>query len=203
VIHGALLGVSAIGRALALAEGLKTKHAIKQVDRLLSNARLDVWALFAWWVPYVIGARTEIVGALDWTDFDADDQSTLALHMVTSHGRATPLMWMSVRKSEMEGWRNAHEDRLLERLRQVVPQAVKVTILAHRGFGDTKLYALLWELKFDHVIRFRECINVTAASGETKPASAWVPTTGRPCGSPPSRGRRCLCRRWCASRPKG
>lgn len=180
VLRAALLGVSAIGRALAMAEGLKTKHAIKQVDRLLSNTRLDVWAFFAWWVPYLIGARTEVVVALDWTDFDADDQSTLALHMITSHGRATPLMWMSVRKSEMEGWRNAHEDKLLKRLREVVPATVKVTILADRGFGDTALYALLWEFKFDYVIRFRECITVTDKAGESKPAGQWVPATGRP-----------------------
>jgi hypothetical protein len=28
---------------------------------------------------------------MDWTDFDADDQATLALSLVTNHGRATPL----------------------------------------------------------------------------------------------------------------
>jgi hypothetical protein len=49
------------------------------VDRLLSNVGLNVWALFAHWVPYVIAARTEVVMALDWTDFDADGNSTIAL----------------------------------------------------------------------------------------------------------------------------
>jgi hypothetical protein len=33
----------------------------------------------------------EIVVAMDWTDFDADGQATLALNLVTGHGRATPL----------------------------------------------------------------------------------------------------------------
>ena len=37
VLEGAALGIHAIGKALAMAEGLKTKHAVKQVDRLLSN----------------------------------------------------------------------------------------------------------------------------------------------------------------------
>lgn len=180
VIHAAALGVSAIGRGLALAEGLSSKHAIKQVDRLLSNTGVDVWALFAAWVPYMLGGRTEVVVALDWTDFDADDQATLALHMMTSHGRATPLMWKTVRKSELGGNRNRVEDDLLIHLRSVVPKDVKVTVVADRGFGDAELYALMWELGFDYVIRFRAVIRVTDSNGETKPAGEWVPETGRP-----------------------
>ena len=31
--------------------GLKGKHAVKQVDRLLSNSGIDVWDIFARWVP--------------------------------------------------------------------------------------------------------------------------------------------------------
>lgn len=38
----ASLAVSLIGQALAQARGLKTKHAVKQVDRLLSNDGIDV-----------------------------------------------------------------------------------------------------------------------------------------------------------------
>ena len=41
-MQAATLAVSAIGRALALSQGLDPKHAIKQVDRLLSNAGIDV-----------------------------------------------------------------------------------------------------------------------------------------------------------------
>jgi hypothetical protein len=37
VIKTTSLAVNTIGRGLALARGLVTKHAIKQVDRLLSN----------------------------------------------------------------------------------------------------------------------------------------------------------------------
>ena len=73
-----------------------TKHAVKQVDRLLSNPGIDVWDLFACWVPEIVGPRKSIVVAMDWTDFDADGQATLVLNLVTRHGRATPLMWLSV-----------------------------------------------------------------------------------------------------------
>ena len=92
-----------IGQALAQARGLVTKHAIKQVDRLLSNGGIDVWESFARWVPHLVGSRDNIVVAMDWTDFDADGQATLALNLVTDHGRAMPLLWLSVWKDELKG----------------------------------------------------------------------------------------------------
>ena len=180
-LQGAQLAVGALGRALAIAKELDSKHAVKQVDRFFSNTGVDVWRLFASWVPFVIGGRSEIVVALDWTDFDRDDQSTIALHVITKHGRATPLLWKSVVKSDLEGWRNEHEDALLERLAEVVPPGTKVTVLADRGFGDQALYELLKDqLGFDFVVRFRGVVKVTSAAGETKPAKAWVPGNGRP-----------------------
>jgi hypothetical protein len=180
IIQAGSLAVSAIGRAIAVARGTKSKHAIKQVDRLLSNRGVNLPAFFAHWVLYILAERQEAIVALDWTDFDHDDQSTLALHLVTSHGRTTPLLWRTVRKSELEGWRNVHEDRLLLGLRELVPEHIKVTVLADRGFGDCKFYALLNELKFGFVVRFREGIQVADATGEMRPASEWVPSNGRP-----------------------
>jgi len=180
-LQGAQLAVGALGRALAVAKELDGKHAIKQVDRLFSNTGVDVWRLFGNWVPFVVGQRPEIVVALDWTDFDQDNQSTIALHQVTKHGRATPLLWKTVVKSELKDWRNEHEDALLERFREVVPPATKVTVLADRGFGDHKLYELLKDqLGFDFVIRFRGVIKVTDEKGKTQAAADWVPDTGRP-----------------------
>ncbi len=180
VLDGAALGIHAIGRALAFAAGLESRHAVKQVDRLLSNTGVDPWRLFGSWVPFVVADRAEIVTALDWTDFDRDNQSTLVLSMITNHGRATPLVWKTVVKSEMKGWRNAHEDVLLERFREVLPGGVKVTVLADRGFGDQALYELLKDqLGFDFIVRFRGIVKVTSAEGETRPAKDWVLPSGR------------------------
>ena len=181
VLEGAALGIHAIGRALAFHSGLDSRHAVKQVDRLLSNTGIDVWRLFSSWVPFVVAERTEIVAALDWTDYDADDHSTLVLSMITSHGRATPLLWKTATKSEIQGGRNEHEDVLLERFREVLPVGVKVTVLADRGFGDQALYELLKDqLGFDFIVRFRGIVKVTSAEGETRPARDWVPASGRP-----------------------
>ena len=179
VMTGASLAVSMIGQSLAQARGLLSKHAIKQVDRLLSNQGIVVWDMFAPWVAEVVGARKTIVVAMDWTDFDADDQATLALSLVTNHGRATPLLWLSVLKDELKDQRNDFEDVCLARLAQVLPEGVAVMILADRGFGDTKLFDFLDTLGFAYVIRFRGNIHVSAADGQTRPAAAWVGKGGR------------------------
>lgn len=179
VIHSASLGVHLIGKALAWARGTHSKHGVKQVDRLLSNQGINVWELFALWVPYVLGQRTEAVVALDWTDFDADDQTTLVASLVASHGRTTPLVWLTVEKSALAGLRNDSEDLVLNRLREVVPESVRITVLADRGFGDQKFYALLEQLKFDYVVRFRQCIQVADEKGEKRSAGEWVPDSGR------------------------
>src|SRR5271169_2353189 len=156
VMSGAALAVSLIGQALAKARGLLAKSAIKQVDRLLSNAGVAPWDLFGPWIREAVGPRREIVVAMDWTDFDADNQSTLALHLVTRHGRATPLLWLTVDKDTLKNQRNNYEYQVLQRLADALPQGVKVLILADRGFGDQKLYRFLSEeLKFEYLIRFR------------------------------------------------
>ena len=67
VMTGASLGVALIGKSLAQARGLLPKHAIKQVDRLLSNSKFEAWDAFTW-VPEMVRARTEIVVAMDWTN---------------------------------------------------------------------------------------------------------------------------------------
>ncbi len=179
VMVSASLAVAVIGRSLAQARGLLTRHAIKQVDRLLSNQAIDPWEIAARWVPEVVGSSTDIMVVMDWTDFDADGQTTLALNKVTSHGRATPLLWLTVMKDDLKNKRNVYEDACLRRLSEILPAGVKVTILADRGFGDTKLFSYLGVLGFDYVIRFRGNTHVTAATGERRPAADWVGKGGR------------------------
>ena len=179
-IHSATLGIHAIGQGLAQAQGLNPKHAVKQVDRLLSNSGVSLEDFFGHWVPFVIGARADIHVALDWTDFDADDHCTIALYLITSHGRATPLLWKTVEKSTLEGWRNNHEDDLLTLLARLRPKCTKrVTVLADRGFGDQKLYPFLVSLGLDFVVRFRGIVHVQAPDGQTRPAADWLAPTGR------------------------
>jgi hypothetical protein len=179
VITRASLGVAIIGKSLAQARGLLPKHAIKQVDRLLSNAKIEAWDVFAQWVPERVGSRSDIVVAMDWTDYDADGQATLVLYLITGHGRATPLIWLSVFKDELKDTRNAYEDAGLRRLAEVLPAGVRVTILADRGFADTKLFGFLDDLGFGYVIRLKGNTRVRAADRTTRPAEDWVGQGGR------------------------
>jgi hypothetical protein len=180
VISTASLAVNTIGQGLALARGRMTKHAIKQVDRLLSNPGIDVDAALRHWVRYVVGPRTSISVAMDWTEFDADGQASIMLSLLTRHGRATPLVWLTVDKSTLKDRRNDYEYQALVRLADALPADVTVCVVADRGFGDQKLYRVLTEeLKFDYVIRFRGNITVAAADGELRTAAAWVGPGGR------------------------
>ena len=83
VLTSASLAVHAIGQGLAQAMGKLSKHGIKQVARLLSNEAIDVERFFGYWVAYMVGARVEIVVALDWTSFARDGHETIVLSMLT------------------------------------------------------------------------------------------------------------------------
>src|SRR6201995_3589334 len=73
VMAGASLAVAMIGQALAQARGLVTKHAVKQVDRLMSNGGIGGVDSFARWGPQQVGARRDVLVAMDRTRFDRED----------------------------------------------------------------------------------------------------------------------------------
>jgi hypothetical protein len=180
VMSNKSLSVAGIGKGLAHARGLLDKHAIKQVDRLLSNEKIAHPDVFMHWVPFVVGDRKSIEVAMDWTDFDADSHSTIMLSLLTSHGRSTSLVWLTVDKKTLKHHRNEYEYQVMVWLAEALPADVDVLIVADRGFGDQKLYAVLTdELKFDYLIRFRGNIKVTSEDGETRTAAEWVGKGGR------------------------
>jgi hypothetical protein len=179
VLHATSLCLHVIGRAAAWARDVDPKHSVKQIDRLLSNENVTIWAFARAWVRFVIGPRPEALVALDWTEFDADGHSTIAAYLVTNHGRATSLLWRTVEKADLEGRRNAYEDQLLESLRDCISEDIRVTVLADRGFGDQKRYEQLKSLGFNYIIRFRERIKVSDQWGNSKPAVEWLPKSGR------------------------
>ena len=177
-VKAASLAIQAIGHSLALAQGLNTKHAIKQVDRLISNAGIEVEKYFSFWVPYMVGNRKEIVTSLDWTDFGKDEHSTLSLQLQTTHGRSLPLMWQTVNWMEGRKRKREYERDFLSLFRSILPEDVKITIVADRGFCDTNLFADLEKLKLDYVIRIFENIFVESIDGTLKKAREFVPANG-------------------------
>jgi hypothetical protein len=171
VIKTASLAVNTIGQGPAMARGRLTK----QVDRLPSSEGIDIDATLRHRVPYVVGPRSSINVAMDWTDFDADGQATIMLSLLTRHGRATPRLCLTIDTATLTNHRNEDECQLLLRLADALPVGIAVCIVADRGFGDQKLDRVLTEeLRFCHVIRFRGNIMVTSAEGEARTAAAWA-----------------------------
>lgn len=179
ITYAAVIAVHAIGQAYAQVAGISGKSGVKQIDRLLSNTNFVLDVALPAWIRFVVGARNEIVIALDWTEFDGDDHSTLAAYVVSHHGRATPLAWKTHLKTSLKGNQKRFELEFLEQLRGWLP-GVEAIVLADRGFGDQKLYDYLILHDWGYVIRFRENILVTSAQGERKGAREWVSETGRP-----------------------
>ena len=184
-VYGAVLGtltsaragVAHIGRGLAEARGLAPKHAIKQVDRLFSNELLSVEDLAPYWLDFVAGSRTDLVVALDWTEFAKSDHSTLVLSVIAHDKRATPVLWKTVQRSGIQ--RIAVEDEILERLRAALPPPIRITLLADRGFASCAMYLFLRALQIDFVIRFKSSLLIGSSDGEMRPAAQLIPKHGR------------------------
>lgn len=180
VIYSARMTIHAIGTAMARARHhVFPKHGIKQVDRYMSNSKIKPVVLRQGLVRAVVGSRKAVEMTMDWTDFDKDDQTTLAISLVLRHGRAIPLVWTNVRKSTLKGRRAMYERTAVQMLRDALPKGVRVTLMADRGFGDTKLFDhLIGITGFDFIVRFRKDYNIHAEGYRGKAQKA-VPRNGR------------------------
>jgi hypothetical protein len=136
----------------------------KQVDGLVGNEKIDLAELSPELVRMLLGARKQIVVSMDWTEFDYSDQSRISLNLITRHGRATPLVWITVEKSSMRGRRTAQEQKALRLLGESLPEGITVIILADRGFCSTELLSFIHgKMKWDYVIRLRGNLMVRTA----------------------------------------
>jgi hypothetical protein len=180
VLNASVLSIHAIGQAYGHLAKITGKSGIKQIDRLLSNDGIVLEDVMSRWASYVVGDADSVVLAIDWTDFDADDHTTLCVYMITNHGRAMPLAWRTVEKSKLKDRRTRYELEMVEALHSWLPEKVGITVLADRAFGNQELYNILDGLGWDYVIRFRGCIRVEAAHGKAHPAEEWLRINGRP-----------------------
>ncbi len=130
VLNASVVSIAAIGRAYARLARIESKSGVKQVDRLLSNEEVKLEVLMPLWVKHVVGTTSNIVLAMDWTDFDDDDHTTLCAYLVTTHGRASPFAWKTVKKSTLKTKRTGHELEMVRQLHEWLPAAVSVTLMA-------------------------------------------------------------------------
>lgn len=177
VLHSRSLAIYSIGEALSHVCGLERRHAIKQIDRLLTNTKLNVWQLVGIRMPYVVNASPEITLSVNWLEFNIDGHSTLLINMHCTQG-TIPLLWKTYRTSSLHGQRPTQERLLLTRLKQILPENVSVTVLV-----DTDQIALVdWlvsSLGFHFIVRIDAHEMVGHAQRELHPASDWLSPTGR------------------------
>lgn len=174
VIQAVDLKIHNIGHGLAAAFDKESKHAIKQIDRYLSNELIELEEFFESWISYQLGGLQDIIVAIDWTEFEQDQQSTVTIHMICRHSRAMPLVWKTVEKATLKAHRNDYEDDVLRILKEHIGEDVHVTVLADRGFADTQLMEYFTELGFDYVIRIKKNFHITDHVGHDKLAKEWL-----------------------------
>ena len=163
-----------MGRSLAAARGTAPKHSIKHIDRIAGNGKIDMDASFGAYVRHIVGCRKSLLLSLDWTEYDSDNQSRISVNIITKHGRATPLIWITVSKDNLKNKRYKHECDVLTKLRELLPEDISVIVIADRGFGDVKFYKYIsTELTWDYIIRFKDCIFVEDEAGEKRKAKDW------------------------------
>src|SRR5262249_44448084 len=103
-------------------------------------------------------AQAPAGGSFDWTEF-RDFHTLMAAACIK--GRSVPLLWASYKEWKFLRSQNSLEEGLLRRLRTLIPETIRVVILADRGFGRAEWAAVCQELSFDYVVRIKP--NVTVA----------------------------------------
>jgi len=151
----ASIGRAAVGRA---------KHQIKRCWRFCANGRVEPADAMRGVVRGLVRKRRKpLLVAVDWVDVRGFN--TLVAAAVLK-GRSVPLCWASCRGTTYDGHRsrNAFEESLLLVLRSVVPPAVRVILLADRGFGRTELARFCQRHGFSYVIRVKSDVWVRCPS---------------------------------------
>ena len=64
---------------------------------------------------------------MDRTDFDADNQATIMLSLITRHSRTTPLVWPTVDKDTLKDNRNRYEYQVLVWFAEALPPDTNLT----------------------------------------------------------------------------
>jgi len=136
------------------------KHQIKRCWRFCANDRIETSDAMAGILRRLLKKRKKhLLIALDWVDIRG--YQTLMASVVFK-GRSTPICWASCHRHVYDGHRsrNAFEESLLLVLRSMIPESVRVILLADRGFGRCALAAFLRRHRFSYLIRIQPNVHV-------------------------------------------
>lgn len=147
-----------IGREMA--GPITAQSAIKRAWRFTGNERVAVADAMAEVLKKLVRKRKKrLLVSFDWTEFRRFHTLMAAACI---KGRAVPLLWASYPEWKLLRSQNSLEEGLLRLLRALLPESIRVVILADRGFGRAEWAAVCQELGFEYVVRIKP--NVTVAS---------------------------------------
>lgn len=156
------VSLAEIGRQL---EGpAAAKHRIKRCWRFTANNRLVVSDAMQGVLRQLRKRKhwkkKPLLGAMDGTE--VCDFHTLMLAAVMQ-GRAVPLLWASYPEWVLHKSQNKLEEGLRVLLKSLMPEGVRVILLADRGCGRTGLARPCQQLGFHYVIRIKPDVWINSA----------------------------------------
>ncbi|GIW97268.1 MAG: transposase [Pirellulaceae bacterium] len=166
LVAGALdvgrVSLAELGRRLT---GTTAKHRIKRAWRFTNNHRVQVSSAMQGVIRQLVRPKRKkpLVVSIDWVQ--VRQFRTIAL-CAAIDGRAIPLLWASYPEEEFHQRQHQLEEAILRQFRTMLPDGVRVILLADRGFGRTEMARLCQELRFQYVIRIVPDVWVQATDYE-------------------------------------
>lgn len=148
--------LASLGRRLA--GSAAAKHRIKRAWRFCANPRIEASAGMAGVIRRLTHRRRKpLLVALDWVDVRSF-QTLMAAGV--RRGRAVPLLWASYPEWRLARSQNSLEEGLLRLLRSLVPDGVRIIVLADRGFGRAELAKTCRTIGVSFVFRIKPDVRV-------------------------------------------
>jgi hypothetical protein len=145
-----------LGRAMT--GPARCKHRIKRAARFVANPRVTVADGMAGVIARLARRDVPLVVALDWVEVRSFHTLVAA---AVGAGRSVPLLWHSYPEWELAKSQNNLEEGLIRLLRSLVPDRVRIILLADRGFGRAELArTLLGMANTSFVIRIKPQVKV-------------------------------------------
>ena len=146
-----------LGRAIA--GNARCKHRIKRAGRFVANRRVTVADGMAGVIRRLTSRRgVPLIVSLGWVEVRTFHTLVAA---AVAGGRSIPLIWASYPEWELAKSQNNLEEGLIRLLRSLVPERVRIILLADRGCGRAELARTLARLTgVSFVIRIRPAVRV-------------------------------------------
>ncbi len=150
------ISLANLGRAMA--SPTRCKHRIKRVARFVANRRITVADGMAGVITRLCRRHVPLVVSLDWVEVRSFHTLVAA---AVAKGRSLPLLWASYPEWELYKSQNNLEEGLIRLLRSLVPEGIRIILLADRGFGRAELARTLLGLpNVSFVVRIKPQVRV-------------------------------------------